>query len=777
MKCLLLAGGRGDRLWPLSRQNYPKQFINVSNNHSIFQETVARNMAFCDEFIIVTNKEYQNVVENQMKVFQGITYRCVYEEVGRKTGAAILLSALQLPLSELLFVVTADHFIGAEGYKENIVRAKELANQGALVTFGVDINKPDTRFGYIRYKNEDVVAFCEKPDAETANAYVESGEYYYNSGMFMFRVGDFINEVKRVSPYMFSRCEASLYMKKTEGNKTYYSAEILNGIPAQSIEKTVFEATNLAKVVHADFSWKDIDSLEDISIQDLGVKNQNAIVYECENTKIINTCEKQMVVANNVQDLVIVNTKDAVYIGKEGASDSLKEIIATNQDKNAYFQKSNLFYRKWGSYEIIQDSPGKHFQVREVTVQPGKTIYLHMHESRNENWSFVCGKAKVLLNEEEHIFSVNDSVYIPAGMSHQISNIGSEQLIFIETATGTMEEKEDLVALESQDVTETQLGYATDAMVKLKPTFKDYLWGGIRLREEYNKECDYDSIAESWELSAHPAGQSIVDSGRYKGMLFGAYLQKIGKECLGWKFQTLKEFPLMIKLIDAKEDLSIQVHPGDEYALLHENEYGKDEMWLVLDCQPDSYVYCGFKRNVTRNEVKEHIENATITEILNKVPLHKGQTLYIPAGVIHAIGKGVLLCEVQQNSNSTYRVYDYDRTDKYGNKRSLDIEKALDVMNYQQFMPKDMVPEETEDKENVIAKSKYFLSSIYQVEDRTDIILTEESFLALVVLEGSCTATCKESQLFLQKGDCVFVPKQEGSLILEGQCEVIKVRI
>lgn len=176
MKCLILAGGRGDRMWPLSRKNYPKQFIQVKNNHSIFQETVARNMAFCDEFIIAASTDYESIIENQMEAFEGITYRCIYEEIGRKTTTPIVLTSLSLPESELLFVVSSDHLISGENYKNNILEAKEKSKQGKLVTFGMDIVNPDVRFGYIKQKDGDIVKFSEKPDKQTALEYIKTGD-------------------------------------------------------------------------------------------------------------------------------------------------------------------------------------------------------------------------------------------------------------------------------------------------------------------------------------------------------------------------------------------------------------------------------------------------------------------------------------------------------------------------------------------------------------------------------------------------------------------------
>ena len=222
MKCLVLAGGRGDRLWPLSRKNYPKQFISIQKDHSIFQETIARNIPYCDEFIIVTNKEYQFIVENQMKAFQGITYRLVLEEVGRKTTAAIVLSCLQFPLSELMFVVASDHLIEGPTYKDDVTRASELARDGWLVTFGMDIRKPETRFGYIRCHDDEVLSFIEKPDAATAASYFEAGDYLINSGMFLFRVGTLVQEIRKFYPWLYNSCEAAFYMRKVKGRHTYY---------------------------------------------------------------------------------------------------------------------------------------------------------------------------------------------------------------------------------------------------------------------------------------------------------------------------------------------------------------------------------------------------------------------------------------------------------------------------------------------------------------------------------------------------------------------------
>ncbi len=777
MKCLLLAGGRGDRLWPLSRKNYPKQFIQIKNNHSIFQETIARNMAFCDEFIIVTNKEYQNIIENQMKAFQGLTYRCVFEEVGRKTTAAIVLACLQFPMSEIMFVVASDHLITGESYKDDILHAKELAKSGYLVTFGMDIQKPDTRFGYIYYSGEDVISFTEKPNNELALSYFESKEYYLNSGMFMFRIGEFLADLKKASPYITSLCESSFYMRKTEGNYTYYSKEVLEGIPALPIEKTVFETTKKGKVVHSLFYWKDVGSLEDIEIMDISpAGNDKVIMKECNNATIINRCDDRLVVANHLSDIMVVNTKDAVYIGKKGCSDELKEIIKDNSVHKDFFEKSRIFYRKWGSYEILQENISEGYQIRKVSVLQGKTIYVHMHEKKCEHWCVLMGQAKTVIDGKEKIMHVSDTITIQPGTTHQVSSIGDEPLIFIETTTGITPQNEDIISIVSKDLSEASLGFEIEPFIKLSPAFKDYLWGGTRLREQYGKQCEYDIVAESWELSAHPAGQSIVASGKYKGLLFDEYLRKIGNENLGWKNQTFKQFPLMIKLIDAKEDLSIQVHPGDDYALEHENEYGKCEMWYIMDCEPGAVIYCGFKKDVTKEELIQYLNDGNLLSLLNVIEVEKGKTYFIPSGTVHAIGKGILICEIQQSSNSTYRLYDYNRKDKYGNYRKLDIEKALEVLNLKKY--ENFFTEATEQEQGeIICRCKYFESVHYKCHGNMELEMDEDSFFAIMVMNGNGKIFFEEYELEMKMGDCIFIPMRKARMHITGECQFIGTHI
>lgn len=781
MKCIILAGGKGDRLWPLSRKNYPKQFIQIQGDHSIFQETIARNMPYCDEFIIVTNSEYQFIVENQISVFQGLVHRYIFEGEGRKTTAAITLACMQLPLSETVLVVPADQIVGGNEYKEDLLHAKELSMQGQLVTFGMPIAGLEERFGYIKYNGEVVEAFTEKPDKQKVQEYIDAGDYLVNSGMFVFCVGNYLKELQTYSPNLYDACKRAYSMRKSSPDSCAFSTEVMRSIPAVPVEKAVFEKTKNVRVVHGVFCWKDIGSLEDLKATELKTAiDGQQIQYRCKNTDIINHCPRRVVVANELEDVLVVNTKDAVYVGKRGTSENLKSIIEENTQISNHIEGGRVLYRQWGNYELLVDEPN--YRVKKVVIQPGKTIYAHKHLYRSENWTVVSGDALIEIDGISNNYGSNQVVSVEKGKVHQVSNIGNIPLVIIEVAVGDNVTEEDKINDCRPNLTEEELGVKSEKFVKLQPAFKDYLWGGTKLKELYHKQCDYDIVAESWELSAHEAGQSIVMSGRHKGMTFAEYLTVIGKNNWGWKCRPLDEFPILIKFVDAEGALSVQVHPDDDYALSVENQYGKNEMWYIIDCKPDAYLYCGFNRDVTKEEVLERLQNDTILEILNKVPVTKGDAFFIPAGTVHAIGAGILICEIQQSSDCTYRLYDYCRKDKFGNQRELHIDKALDVMQYVKYEPQKL--ENTTEKveshiKRTISICKYFECFLYQLSGRMELIAVEESFTALVCISGSGIISTEkdENQMEFVAGNSIFMPKSKEIYQVEGQCEFIIARV
>lgn len=308
------------------------------------------------------------------------------------------------------------------------------------------------------------------------------------------------------------------------------------------------------------------------------------------------------------------------------------------------------------------------------------------------------------------------------------------------------------------------------SILKLKPSCKDYLWGGSRLKTEYGKEYDKDVLAESWELSCHPDGPSVIVNGAYAGQTLHRYIDENGKEVLGRNCRRFRDFPILIKFIDAKENLSIQVHPDNRYALKNEKQYGKTEMWYVMDAAEDAFLYYGFENEISKEEFEQRIRDDTLLEVLNAVPVQKGDVLFIESGTIHAIGKNILIAEIQQNSNVTYRVYDYGRVGKDGKKRDLHIEKALAVTKRVPIVrDKSSYPH--------VADCDYFtvdkLNLDGKVMKKMEGVVSDDSFASILILDGAGTICCREEILQFKKGDSFFLSAGSGSYVVEGSCDAL----
>ena len=306
--------------------------------------------------------------------------------------------------------------------------------------------------------------------------------------------------------------------------------------------------------------------------------------------------------------------------------------------------------------------------------------------------------------------------------------------------------------------------------IKLCPAFKDYLWGGEKLKNEFNKKCELSPLAESWELSAHKDGQSRVSGGEFDGLTLSEYVEKVGRASLGENSAKYDYFPLLIKLIDAKGDLSVQVHPSDEYALSHEGEYGKTEMWYILDCDEGACLYYGFSRDVSREELEDAIKEGSLCALLNRVPVKKGDVFFIPAGMVHAIGAGIVICEIQQNSNTTYRVFDYNRRDKDGNLRPLHIEKALEVSELKKSPEKSEI---VDGDDALLAECGYFAVRRKRIRGMGEIPVDRQSFLSMIVTDGEGLIRYEGGEMMIAKGDSVFVPAQNSRIKIEGDLEII----
>ena len=801
MKCIVLAGGTGDRLWPLSRENFPKQFIPLQRTHSLFQETIARNLPFCDEFIIVANKEHQYIVRNQMKAFQCVTYRCIIEEKRRGTGPAVVLACMELEESEIVLVVSADSVItGNLAYRDDMMVSRKFVKSGSIALWGVisDVSNFESmaeRYGVIDAIEDNVTMFREKPEISDFCDFIHQGKVIVNVGIFMFRSGRLLNLVKTINRNFYINCIEAYSLRKIKNSDVIYSMATMNDIPEISFEKLCFDDRYAGtkyrntKLIRIGFEWHDINSLNDLSrLHGYSLNMGELIAHDTSGLSVINTEQKKLIACNGVEDIVIVNTPDVLYVGNPECYESIKSIITENSDDLIYYNKGNITYRQWGKYELI--SEGETYRIKKLIIFPGKTIYIHSHEHRNEHLTILDGHARVVLGKNISEYRTGEVIVVPAQCRHQISNIGRGTLICIEVDTGTMVSDSDMVKIKSHDLNETLLGYEVEPVLRLIPAFKDYIWGGTKLRDEYGKVCDLERVAESWEISAHPDGQSIVSSGRHKGMLFGDYLKLIGMENLGWKCNTRDEFPLLIKLIDAQKNLSIQVHPNDEYALEHEHEYGKNEMWYVLEAESESYIYCGFNRNVSRREVlaalTADIANETeiqpgmssIEKMLNKVPVKKGDVFFIEAGTVHAIQAGVVICEIQQSSNATYRLYDYNRRDGNGNLRELHIEKALDVLNYNKYAPQVLNGEIEKNEQfirRVLARCKYFEAISYKIDGECKIDVPDDSFMACICVSGSGKIILASQIFNAEKGNSFIFLKTGEYFAVEGIIEVIVI--
>ncbi len=316
------------------------------------------------------------------------------------------------------------------------------------------------------------------------------------------------------------------------------------------------------------------------------------------------------------------------------------------------------------------------------------------------------------------------------------------------------------------------------AVYKLKPAFKDYIWGGTRLRDDFGKQCDMEKIAESWELSCHKDGESTIDGGEADGLTLSQLIETQGKGILGSDCEKFEDFPILIKLIDAKDNLSVQVHPDNEYAKRVEGEYGKTEMWYVVDCDEGATLLYGFKKEISKDEFARRIENNTLLEVTNAVPVKKGDVFFIRAGTLHAIGKGILIAEIQQNSNTTYRIYDYGRVGKDGKPRELHVEKAKDVTALRPAQPYPETPTEQKSgyTQKLLSKCEYFTTYALDIDSRAALEADEKSFVSLLVLEGEGSIIAEDSKSF-KKGDSFFITAGTGKFAVEGKCRAILTKV
>jgi mannose-1-phosphate guanylyltransferase len=446
---IILCGGSGTRLWPLSRTLFPKQFIKLFNNKSLFQLTLERNSVLCDANFIVSNSEqYFLALEQEEELFSNNISSYLLEPVGRNTAPAIALACMALDAEEIVLVTPSDHLIKDEAaYKKVLEEAKNEVEKNQLVTFGITPTYPEIGFGYIEADGLDVKSFKEKPDLETAKLYLEKGNYYWNSGMFMFKAGVFLEELKKYSPEIYKTSEIAFSKKLNITDKQFKikTDDMLN-IPEDSIDYAVMESSDRVKVIPSDIMWSDLGDFNALSteIEEMTPDDCPPISIDSANNLIISN---KQVATIDIEDLVIIDTPDALLISKKESTQKVKNVVAKLKEQNSELTKVHtLAHRPWGTYEVLLST--EQYKIKRIIVNQGKRLSLQKHFHRNEHWIVVSGTATVTVGNEKKLIRPNESTYIKMGEIHRLENEGKIPVVLIEAQVGEYTGEDDIIRIE-----------------------------------------------------------------------------------------------------------------------------------------------------------------------------------------------------------------------------------------------------------------------------------------------------------------------------------------
>ena len=454
MTNIILCGGNGTRLWPISRTLMPKQFVKLFQDNekskSLFQLTVERNSKLCSSQFIVSNADQYFLASDQLDELNKTNNKYLLEPVGRNTAPAIALACMELEYEEIVLVTPSDHLIKDEvEYTKVLNKAKEFASENKLVTFGITPTFAETGFGYIETVNEfDVKAFHEKPDFDTATSFLNAGNYYWNSGMFCFKAGVFLDELEKYSPEIYNKSLIAFKNASKDGIIRIKHNDMA-AIPEDSIDYAVMEKTNIVKVIPSDIEWSDLGSF-DALYEELpkdkngNTFNDNHINIDSKNNLIYGKNRKIATV--DIEDLIIVDTGDAILISKKGSSQKVKKAVNLVKLNSELHNIHLTAHRPWGTYTILEDTPG--YKIKRIEVKPGKRLSLQKHFHRNEHWIVVSGTATVRVGDETQIIRPNESTYIKMGELHRLTNEGVIPVVLIEAQVGEYTGEDDIVRVQ-----------------------------------------------------------------------------------------------------------------------------------------------------------------------------------------------------------------------------------------------------------------------------------------------------------------------------------------
>ncbi|MCO7509746.1 mannose-1-phosphate guanylyltransferase/mannose-6-phosphate isomerase [Serratia fonticola] len=458
---VIMAGGTGSRLWPMSRELHPKQFLRLHSIHSMLQETLKRlDGVGVSEPVVICNEDHRFMVAEQLRQIDMLSHNIILEPVGRNTAPAIALAALNAIAQgndPIMLVLAADHIINdVEAFHRAIDLALPHAAAKSLVTFGIVPTGPETGYGYIQRgecKNGSVAApvqrFVEKPDSETAQSYIETGEYYWNSGMFMFRAKRYLEELEKFRPDILAACRDALDNTECDKNFINVDRDAFSACPDDSVDYAVMEKTHDAVVIPLDAGWSDVGSwsaLWEVSKKDSAgnALTGDTFLYDSRDC-YINTDEK-LVAAVGVENLVIVNTKDAVLVVDRSKVQDVKKIVEhLKKNKRSEYRRHREVYRPWGRSDILVAE--KRFNVNRIIVNPGEAFSLQMHHHRAEHWVVLSGTAKVTTGDKTFLLTENQSTFIPIGIIHRLENPGNIPLELIEIQSGSYLGDDDIIRI------------------------------------------------------------------------------------------------------------------------------------------------------------------------------------------------------------------------------------------------------------------------------------------------------------------------------------------